>query len=1244
MIGEASDSGFERFGQAGTPDMHEIRWERQHPAAGLHSTPKPTYVYIDHLYINWHVEGLQLTPLFVYHDALSYQQMMGSAGNGHLMYHPNRGWIPIAEHLHHSNPGLLLRNCHIVDYGSMWRRAEQVAQVKYGLRRHLFHDDPRLRELMLTGVMKPLHARQRRRLKRKRREFANQDVQPGQDEVSTVEGRTPIRLLEGCGVLPETSLIPGDSDETSTFGSEEECEAVQAPTDTGLMSPRTSSSEHPTTPKGDEMLEFDEDQSMLLTRPPDIPWSSGGHISLCWVLDEEGQLALTPASQGALGLPPPQKRLITARCKGARRTGGLERLEDRCTRCGTGMCPPSIRRCCKCHQHWFHSYCASLFLNAAGHTSLLCAGCSWFIQPKATRDSIQCRLCQHLVLDNNSAAACKICGAFSHILCTVAACPRSGPEFDSAFFSFQDYIPRLGHYAADRRVREWTCRGCRLPNSADHEVTPTSRALTLPHTRADGRPSIRVGDVFSLALSPNHHIAIQCHWELASLSSSRFSLRFKEVRQLHCTLFPDLDGDQVLTELSDSIQPQLLTLSTTTHGCQLLSYVVFAQTTGKGPPLILFQGVHPAVQRSGIGRWGLQLVYEQCGKTRDLLVKIHAGRMEFYSHLGFLPRMTTDNSRFPTIGAGTMRRAEVQGAPLGLTLAQAVTYAQLEFRLDYKWSHSESLGFTIPVGKDSCFALTALQLLASVPQFVEFFALYAGASTDTGTLVACCMAHLWANNQDPDGPAMVELLRGRLDASYGQSAPSRKRRGGMAAQGFMGQQDVEEILAAIQRELTEVRPSIAGDCSRESTAENGRAYTKLITSNMTVASRCAGCQSCKHTAETHSTFTVPLMDRPIRNIAQLLSPVLTLEWDRNPQTGCAGGCKGGLMSGTVHFNEAAPILHFQIMPGDCEGARNRTQVDLPLRFKLHIDSDTVQRYILRAVSFHSHSKSRFSGHFSAGRFVGRTLHHCSQLPSGAVRTTHKVADKRYFRLSELSPRLRDDYMVSSIFYSLVQPEEQGADTGLWWDAWTQWAEHQLPDERSGEAALHAGGPAARPSRSLLARRELVDILSEHVPPGQCLQVDRGADSVADHLSLVRLALSQAEESATPCFFWYQLPGQLVGAAMTGLAQDKEGVSLTRTSTATTGRGSTMSLSKVLQIIQSEQPGDPFTSVHARAGGLGSLYGGTEIMADIADNLQLEVTGGCSLLASGCGTVSKLHFHSLPVLNIYFFFFFWKAHL
>jgi GNAT superfamily N-acetyltransferase len=136
--------------------------------------------------------------------------------------------------------------------------------------------------------------------------------------------------------------------------------------------------------------------------------------------------------------------------------------------------------------------------------------------------------------------------------------------------------------------------------------------------------------------------------------------RFKESRQLHATLFPDLGGDQDLYDLCESTQCQLLTLSTITHGGQLLSYVVFAQTEGKGPPLILFQGVHPAVQRNGVGRWGLQLVYERCGKTRDLLVKIHEERTGFYLHLGFLLRKGSDNSRFPAVGSGIMRRAEVQ--------------------------------------------------------------------------------------------------------------------------------------------------------------------------------------------------------------------------------------------------------------------------------------------------------------------------------------------------------------------------------------------------------------------------------------------------------------------------------------------------------------------------------------------------------------------------------------------------------
>jgi hypothetical protein len=112
--------------------------------------------------------------------------------------------------------------------------------------------------------------------------------------------------------------------------------------------------------------------------------------------------------------------------------------------------------------------------------------------------------------------------------------------------------------------------------------------------------------------------------------------------------------------------------------------------------------------------------------------------------------------------------------------------------------------------------------------------------------------------------------------------------------------------------------------------------------------------------------------------------------------------------------------------------------------------------------------------------------------------------------------------------------------------------------------------------------------------------------------------------------------------MTDLAQDQAGISLSRTSTATTGRGSNMTLAKVLQVIETEPPGDPFTAVHARAGGIGSLGGGLDILTDIADKLQLEVTGGCSLLASGCGTVSKLHFHSLPVLNIFLAIAFWDT--
>ena len=116
MIGETSDSITQRFGQAGTPDMREVRWERQLVTVRLQSTPIPTYVYMDKLYIDWQVEGLNLTPLFVYYTSLSYQQMMASAGNSHLMFHPVRGWIPIVDHLHQHNPGMLLRSSHVIGF------------------------------------------------------------------------------------------------------------------------------------------------------------------------------------------------------------------------------------------------------------------------------------------------------------------------------------------------------------------------------------------------------------------------------------------------------------------------------------------------------------------------------------------------------------------------------------------------------------------------------------------------------------------------------------------------------------------------------------------------------------------------------------------------------------------------------------------------------------------------------------------------------------------------------------------------------------------------------------------------------------------------------------------------------------------------------------------------------------------------------------------------------------------------
>jgi len=97
------------LGQAGRPTMQSVRWHFQHFTENLMSVPKPTLVFLDQLYISWGHTPPLLTPLLVYGDDLTYAQKLQSGGNSFLMFAGEQGWIPVAEHIRRSTPGLVVR-------------------------------------------------------------------------------------------------------------------------------------------------------------------------------------------------------------------------------------------------------------------------------------------------------------------------------------------------------------------------------------------------------------------------------------------------------------------------------------------------------------------------------------------------------------------------------------------------------------------------------------------------------------------------------------------------------------------------------------------------------------------------------------------------------------------------------------------------------------------------------------------------------------------------------------------------------------------------------------------------------------------------------------------------------------------------------------------------------------------------------------------------------------------------------
>ena len=155
------------LGQAGRPTMQSVRWHSQHFTENLMSVPRPSLVFSDQLYISWGHTPLMLTPLLVYGDGLTYATKRQSGGNSFLMFAGEQGWIPVAEHIRQSAPGLMVRLSHIYDYAMLWRRAETAVQVHFSLPRRCAHDDPRLGDCWRTGedlLSTPLNRDQRRKI------------------------------------------------------------------------------------------------------------------------------------------------------------------------------------------------------------------------------------------------------------------------------------------------------------------------------------------------------------------------------------------------------------------------------------------------------------------------------------------------------------------------------------------------------------------------------------------------------------------------------------------------------------------------------------------------------------------------------------------------------------------------------------------------------------------------------------------------------------------------------------------------------------------------------------------------------------------------------------------------------------------------------------------------------------------------------------------------------------------------
>jgi GNAT superfamily N-acetyltransferase len=375
------------------------------------------------------------------------------------------------------------------------------------------------------------------------------------------------------------------------------------------------------------------------------------------------------------------------------------------------------------------------------------------------------------VVDNSSGTVCGKCGLFFHAVCAMTAHRLAEGCFPSKFFDYRD----------DPRP-PWHCTGCsgtQPPIDFTNVDTPTSLECRLPLLGHQTAPGIVFEELFCMHLSPQHARPLLCSWQQVSLTTARHGAEFRHLLQFANMFFPEVD-ERALISLTQQHNCRLLSLQSTGHsGCHWLSFLLFGQTDDGGIPVILLQAVHPALQRQGIGRWGLQLLYRQCAKVRDMTLHTQPGDLGFYTHMGFLPYQEV-RYRFKAFGGTVWKRSHTLGAFLDLKLSEVVaaratmtTRAQL-YRC--RWLCPQHLAFMTLPGTYVCFVATMLHMLLSVPQLAAYFSMYETSPQSTGALIARCLAHLWQDSQDPDGSALVALIRARLQGDFGH-AKARSKQG-----------------------------------------------------------------------------------------------------------------------------------------------------------------------------------------------------------------------------------------------------------------------------------------------------------------------------------------------------------------------------------------------------------------------------------------------------------------------------------